>query len=63
MNRARIVSACLALQGVVAMALCAASYEFALSGGAGHSGWLSRELLLGVTVLLRLARAFHRPAQ
>lgn len=62
-NRARIVAACLALQLVVATMLCFASYEFALAGGAHRSGWLSRELLLGVSVLLGLARAFQMPAQ
>jgi len=62
-NRARIVAACLALQVVVAIALCAASYQIAPSGGAAHSRWLSRELLLGVSVLLGLARAFQMPAQ
>lgn len=61
-NRAHIVAACLASQLVVAVTLCVASYEFAKHGGAG-SGWLSRELLLGVSVLLGLARAFQMPAQ
>ena len=63
MNRARIVSACLGLQLVVAMALCAASYEFSLPGRSGHTGWLSRDFLLGVSVVLGLARAFQMPAQ
>lgn len=62
-NRARIVAACLASQLVVAVVLCVASYEFAKHGGVGGSGWLSRELLLGVSVLLGLARAFQMPAQ
>jgi len=62
-NRARIVATCLALQLLVAVVLCAASYEFAAAGGVGHAGWLSRDLLLGVSVLLGLARAFQMPAQ
>ncbi len=62
-NRARIVAACLASQLVVAVVLCVASHEFAQHGGVGASRWLSRELLLGVSILLGLARAFQMPAQ
>jgi MFS family permease len=62
-NRARIVAICLALQLLVAIVLCVASYEFGAAGGAGHSVYLSRELLLAVSVLLGLARAFQMPAQ
>lgn len=53
-NRARIVSACLAIQLVVAMLLCAASFESALPVGSRHSGWLSRDFLPGVSVTLDL---------
>ncbi len=62
-NRAHIVAASLALQLAVAVVLCAASHEFATKGGAAHAGWLSRDLLLSVSVLLGLARAFQMPAQ
>ena len=62
-NRAHIVAACLGTQLVVAVVLCLASYELETQGSAGHLGWLTRELLLGVSVLLGLARAFQMPAQ
>jgi len=62
-NRAHIVAACLGTQLVVAVALCLASYKLEQHSGAGSSGWLSRELLLAVSVLLGLARAFQMPAQ
>lgn len=61
-NRAHIVAACLGAQLVVAVVLCAASYDLQTRGVA-HSGWMSRELLLAVSVLLGLARAFQMPAQ
>ncbi len=63
LNRAHIVAACLASQFVVAILLCAASHEFATLAGTGRSGWLSREMLLAVSVLLGMARAFQMPAQ
>ena len=62
-NRAHIVAACLAAQLVVAVLLSAASYEFAMLGGSGRTGWLSREMLLAVSVLLGMTRAFQMPAQ
>ncbi len=52
-HRGRIVAICLAAQGVVAVLL--------LLGAQG--GWASRELLLGVSVILGSARAFQMPAQ
>ena len=52
-HRGRIVALCLAAQGVVAGVL--------LLGALG--GWASRELLLGVSVILGSARAFQMPAQ
>ena len=65
-NRTHIVAACLAAQLVVAVLLCAASYEYSAQVGAGTratSGWLSREMLLAVSVLLGMTRAFQMPAQ
>ncbi len=58
LNRARIVAACLVTQAVVALILVAATEGW----GAG-AGWASRELLLGLSVLLGAARAFQMPAQ
>jgi MFS family permease len=52
-HRARIVAACLGTQMVVALALWA--------GAAG--GWATRELLLGISVVLGAVRAFQMPAQ
>ena len=52
-HRARIVAACLGLQGLVAALM--------LLGNQGH--WLTRGLLLGTAVLLGTARAFQMPAQ
>lgn len=52
-HRARIVAVCLAAQVGVAAVLCA--------GSAG--GWASRELLLGVSLVLGAVRAFQMPAQ
>jgi MFS family permease len=58
LHRARIVAACLLTQAGVAMILVAAT-----QGWGAASGWASRELLLGVSVLLGVARAFQMPAQ
>jgi hypothetical protein len=52
-HRARIVAGCLGLQMAVAIALCA--------GAAG--AWTTRELLLGISVVLGAVRAFQMPAQ
>lgn len=65
-NRARIVAACLLLQLALAALLATASHEHAQGAAPGGSGqWLSlsRELLLVVSVLLGVARAFQMPAQ
>ena len=52
-HRARIFAACLGLQGMVALVLIAATqFQFA-----------SRELILGISILLGVARAFQMPAQ
>ena len=52
-HRARILAACLALQAAVA---------FTLAFAAGH-GWASRELLLGLSIVIGTAKAFQLPAQ
>jgi MFS family permease len=62
-DRAKIVAGCIAAQGAVAVVLAIASYEYALPGNKPAAGWLSRELLLAISVVLGLARAFQMPAQ
>jgi MFS family permease len=57
-HRARIVTLSVALQTVVALALILATH-----GGPSGVRWDSRELLLGLSVLLGVARAFQHPAQ
>ena len=57
-HRGLIVALCLLAQAVAALVLVAAT-----AGWGQASAWLSRELLLGVSVLLGLARAFQMPAQ
>jgi MFS family permease len=57
-HRGRIIAACLVTQAAVAMILVAATQGW----GAPHS-WASRELLLAVSVMLGVARAFQMPAQ
>jgi MFS family permease len=53
LHRGRIFAACMLTQALAAMVLLAALY--------GH--FSSRELILGISVLLGLARAFQMPAQ
>jgi MFS family permease len=55
LHRARIVAACMAVQFAVAAVLWA--------GSASAGGWVSRELLLGLSVVLGAVRAFQIPAQ
>ena len=57
-HRGRIVAACLVTQASVALILMAAT-----QGWGASRGWASRELLLGVSVMLGVARAFQMPAQ
>lgn len=57
-HRGRIIAGCLVTQATVAMILVAATQGW----GATHA-WASRELLLAVSVLLGVARAFQMPAQ
>lgn len=62
-HRGRIVAVCLAVQWLVAVGLAYASSPHP-AGANGHAALgLSRELLLGVSVLLGAARAFQMPAQ
>ena len=62
-HRGRIVAACMVAQAAVAGVLMAATLGWSLGGLGGATGsWASRELLLGVSVLLGLARAFQMPA-
>jgi MFS family permease len=58
LHRGRIIALCLLAQAVVALVLVAAT-----SGWGQDGQWLSRELLLGISLLLGLARAFQMPAQ
>lgn len=60
-HRGRIIAACLVGQAAVALLLVAATQGWAHPGTS--SGWVSRELLLGVSVVLGVARAFQMPAQ
>jgi MFS family permease len=57
-NRARIIALCFVAQAVVALTLVSATQGWGASGS-----WVSRELLLGVSVILGSARAFQMPAQ
>ncbi|MEP6558023.1 MAG: MFS transporter [Burkholderiales bacterium] len=52
-RRDRIVAACVSAQAVGALTLAAAA----------HAHWATRELLLGLSVLLGAVRAFQMPAQ
>jgi MFS family permease len=57
-HRGRIVAACLLSEGLVALVLVAGTE------GLGAAGpWVSREWLLGLSVVLGAARAFQMPAQ
>ena len=62
-DRAKIVAAALACQWLVAVVLALASHDFAGADATRHSRWLTRELLLGLSIVLGLARAFQMPAQ
>lgn len=52
-NRGRIFAACMASQAIVALTLLMAS----------HTGQETRELILGLSIVLGIARAFQMPAQ
>jgi len=67
LHRGRIVATCLVAQAAVALLLVAAS-----QGWGGHtfasplatsSAWVSRDLLLAISIVLGAARAFQMPAQ
>lgn len=59
-HRGHIVAACFLTQVIVALVLVSATQGW---GSATHSSWASRELLLGISVMLGVARAFQMPAQ
>lgn len=59
-HRGRIVASCLLAQSLVALVLVAATEGL---GAANGALWASRELLLGLSVVLGAARAFQMPAQ
>lgn len=58
LDRSHIIACCLVTQAGVAMILVAAT-----QGWGASAGWESRELLLGMSVMLGVARAFQMPAQ
>ena len=62
-NRAKIVALAMACQWLVAVILALTSFNVSTVSNGAHSGWLSRELLLALSVVLGLARAFQMPAQ
>lgn len=62
-NRAKIVAAAMACQWLVAFALALASHDFSGPDLQRPASWLTRELLLGLSIVLGLARAFQMPAQ
>lgn len=52
-HRARVLAVCMGVQVLVAVLMTTAS----------HGGWATRELLLGISVVLGAVRAFQMPAQ
>ena len=60
LHRARIIGACFLTQAAVALVLIAATQGW---GAAAQQQWVSRELLLGLSLWLGVARAFQMPAQ
>ena len=60
-HRARILSACMAVQAGVALLLLGGSVNGGAVGGAHDGG--QRELLLGLSLVLGAVRAFQMPAQ
>jgi MFS family permease len=61
LHRGRIIAACFALQALVAAILIAANLGWGTSQPS--AAWASRELLLGLSAFLGVARAFQMPAQ
>jgi MFS family permease len=57
-HRARIVAVCLVAQTLVALVLMAAT-----AGWQAAQPWISRDVLLGISVMLGATRAFQMPAQ
>ncbi len=70
LHRGRIVATCLVAQAAVALLLVAASQGWGVGGGsqtasplAASGAWVSRDLLLTISIVLGAARAFQMPAQ
>ena len=61
LHRGRIIACCYAVQSLVALVLILATQGW--GGASPWSPWISRGLLLGLSVLLGVARAFQMPAQ
>jgi MFS family permease len=63
-HRGRIVAACMGVSASVALLLVVATLGLGLPPTAhGKAGWLTRELLLAMSVVLGTVRAFQMPAQ
>ncbi|MBC7719266.1 MAG: MFS transporter [Chitinophagaceae bacterium] len=62
LHRGRIIAACLLTQTAVTLLLLAATLGWGVAG-AGSRSWASRELLLALSVVLGVVRAFQMPAQ
>ncbi|MEO6626673.1 MAG: MFS transporter [Burkholderiaceae bacterium] len=56
-HRGRIIATCMATYALVATVLVAATL-----GLGSHAPWVSRDMLLGVSIVLGLTRAFQMPA-
>ncbi len=70
LHRGRIVAVCLVAQAVVALLLVAASQGWGAGWGSqaatpmvAPGAWVSRDMLLALSVVLGAARAFQMPAQ
>ncbi len=61
-HRGRIVAVCLVTQAGVSMTLVAATLGWG-AGPGSTGGWVSRDLLLALSVVLGMVRAFQMPAQ
>jgi MFS family permease len=64
LHRGRIVACCLLALAAVAALLVAATLGLGMPAAShGKAGWLTRELLLGISIVLGTVRAFQMPAQ
>ena len=62
-HRGTIVAGCFAAQAVVGLVMAVATLAPQLPSGIAHVRWDSRELLLGLSLVLGAVRAFQMPAQ